>query len=635
MKTLKSKSPMARLCLVIMAFIGLYIWGCDQSVPEKVKTEFTAQDSTEISKADAKLELGSQLDDQGKYADALQNYLEALVVYEKLDKKNAIAKTYNLIGIIYFRQNKLNFALDYFLKSYKLLTKILENNPMDSICRNDSHKTLNNVGMVFAQQENNKKAILYYDEALKIAEKIGDKKSISLYCNNLGSAYRNIDDYQNSYHYLREALQTKKEIGDKEGESRVLLSIGVNKKEEHQFNEALGYFSQSMAIAQKINDKNLENGILQNLSETYAGMGNYPKAYEYHVRFKGQSDSLLNTEATGQMAEMATKYETEKKEQQIQVLNKDKEVQDERLGRQKITIIAIILFALIVIIVAIWFFRMYRTSRRKSIIIDLQKKEVEKQKGIVDEKNKEMTDSINYASRIQRAMLPKIADITSALPKSFVFYQPKDIVSGDFYWFQKVGDAIFIAAADCTGHGVPGALTSAFCNSALNDAIQITQDPAEMLSLVNNFVKSALRQSDGETKDGMDIALVKIKGQTLEYSAANRPIYVIRNGKNEVEEIKADKTAIGGFTQDDYRFKKHELSFEENDRFYLASDGFADQFGGPKGKKVTTKQFKEILVSLGEMPMEKQKEKLEKFMAGWMPDTHEQVDDFLVIGVRM
>jgi len=628
MKTPKSQSPMTGLCLVIMAIIGLYIWGCDQSVPEKVKTELTTKDSSEISKADAKLELGSKLDDQGKYAEALQNYLDALSVYEKLDEENAIAKTYNLIGIIYARQGNNKLALDYFLKDVSIRNKILENNPNDSICQNDRRKTLNNIGIILEQQTEYRKAITYYSEALQIAEKYENKKSTALYCNNIGSAYRNLGDYNNSYYYFEKGIKIARQNGNKDTEARLLLGLGINLKEKQNFQKALSNLTDALKISLEIKDKNLEKEIYDNLSETYAEMGNFPKAYKYHVIFKEKSDTLLNTEGTQQVAEMQTKYETVKKEQQIQGLNKDKEIQDVKLGRQKMTIIAIILFALIVIIVAIWFFRMYRTSRRKSVIIAEQKK-------VVDEKNKEMTDSINYASRIQRAMLPKVADIKSALPESFLFYQPKDIVSGDFYWFQKIGDAVFIAAADCTGHGVPGALTSSFCNNALNDAIKITQNPAEILSLVNNFVKGALKQTDGETKDGMDIALVKITGKTLEYSGANRPFYLVRNGSKELEETKADKTAIGGFTADDYRFKLHVFEKNQGDRFYIASDGFADQFGGPKGKKVTTKRFKEFLISIDHLPMEKQMEQLEIFMRVWMPDPHEQVDDFLVIGVKL
>jgi serine phosphatase RsbU (regulator of sigma subunit)/beta-galactosidase beta subunit len=635
MKTLKSLSPMARLCLVMLAFIGLY-WGCDQSVPEKNKTELTIKDSSEIAKVDKKFDQAMELDNQGKYAEALQLCLAILDEYDKINEKNSVARTYNFIGVLYLRQENDKSALDYFKKSLLMREEILRKNPEDKICQKGKSITLNNIGLLYDRQDQYETAIFYYKGAYKSAESLGDTKDLSLYCNNLGSAYRNLEDYQNSYLYLEKGLKIKREIKDSIGEAVILMNIGITQKKERKFSDSFSNLHRALEIAIVVGNKNLQTEIYTNLAETYATSGNYSKAYDYHRRYSELKENIVNEESTQQVAEMQTKYETEKKEQQIQVLNKDNELQEVKLGRQKITIIAIILFAFIVIIVAIWFFRMYRTSHRKSAIISEQKKEVEKQKGLVDEKNKEMTDSINYASRIQRAMLPKVADIQSALPESFVFYQPKDIVSGDFYWFQKVGDAVFIAAADCTGHGVPGALTSAFCNSALNDAIAITQNPAEMLGFVNNFVKSALKQTDGETKDGMDIALVKITGKTLEYSAANRPLYIVRNGKNEVEETKADKTAIGGFTEDNYRFKLHTLSNMENgDRFYLSSDGFADQFGGPKGKKVTTKHFKEILVSSKDLPIAQQKKMLENFMRDWMPDSHEQVDDFLVIGVEM
>ncbi len=628
MKT--TSNPLLQRVILCLGVV-LTIWGCDNVPQKSVNKVSLIKDSTVIAKANAKFELGMKFDDQGKYADALKNYLEALTVYEKLDEKNSVARIYNAIGVLNVNQSNDKLALGNFLKSITIREKILENNPNDTICQKGRASTINNIGMIFDKQGNYKQALNYFGDALKIAEKLNNKKSVSLYCNNFGNVYRKLGDYRNSLFYLIKGLKIKREIGDKIGEARVLVNIGAVQSDKHKFVDALSNFEESFKIIKQIGDKNLETEIYFNLARTYAGIGNYVKAFEYHQKYSEFKESIVNEESTLQFAEMATKYETEKKQAQI-------EIQGIKLGQQKFVIFIIAGIVVVVIFFAFWFFRTSQKERKAKRIISAQKVEVEKQK-------KEITDSINYSKRIQQAMLPKLEDIKSDLPESFVFYQPKDIVSGDFYWFQKVGDDVFIAAADCTGHGVPGAFTSALCSTALDEAVRVTQNPAEILEFVNRWIKRTLKQTGGETRDGMDIALVKItRSNIIQYAGANRPLYILRNNAKEVEEIKADKTAIGGFTEDDYRFTSHVRTLESGENFYISSDGFADQFGGPKGKKVTTKQFKEKLLSIQALPMEKQNEELEDFMRKWRwkseggehnKDSHEQVDDFLVIGVKM
>ena len=211
-----------------------------------------------------------------------------------------------------------------------------------------------------------------------------------------------------------------------------------------------------------------------------------------------------------------------------------------------------------------------------------QKNELQKQKYIIEEKNKDITDSITYALRIQGSFLAPMSEIATALPNSFVLFKPKDIVSGDFYWFEKKEDKIFIAACDCTGHGVPGAIMSMLGADKLNEALVHTSDVSKILNSVNRGVKKALRQSenDGSTRDGMDIALCAFEKdfQSLEYSGANRPLLIVRNNAITVEETKATKSAIGGLTIDEQVFAKHTIQLSKGDTVYIASDGFADQF---------------------------------------------------------
>ncbi len=253
-------------------------------------------------------------------------------------------------------------------------------------------------------------------------------------------------------------------------------------------------------------------------------------------------------------------------------------------------------------------------------------------------KNKEITDSIIYAKRIQEAQLPNKNEIYSALPDCFVLYKPKDIVSGDFYYFHKNEHSVFIASADCTGHGVPGALMSMIGTEKLNDAFLHTNNTSEILQYLNNGIKLSLRQTgdDESTRDGMDIALFAVDKKTnvIKFAGANRPLWVIRKGQKNIEEIKSTKKAIGGLTAENQEFETHELKLQPGDTFYICSDGYADTFGGEHSKKLTTKRFKEILLSIQNKTMKEQERFLNQFIEDWKGET-EQIDDILVIGVRL
>ncbi len=273
-----------------------------------------------------------------------------------------------------------------------------------------------------------------------------------------------------------------------------------------------------------------------------------------------------------------------------------------------------------------------------SILVNIQIAEVEKSKLAAEEKNKNITDSINYAKRIQQAKLPKKEEIFASLPDCFILFKPKDIVSGDFYFFHKTKKEIYIVVADCTGHGVPGAFMSMIGSEKLHDAVTHNSGTSEILKHLNIGLKNSLHQTESSdsTKDGMDIALcsVDLENCVVKYAGANRPIWIIRKGFTIVEEIKATKKAIGGYTEDNQHFESHEIKLQPGDTFYISTDGYADQFGGQLGKKLMTKKFKEILIGIQGKPMCEQEIYLDSFIEDWKAGA-EQVDDILVIGVRL
>jgi len=266
-----------------------------------------------------------------------------------------------------------------------------------------------------------------------------------------------------------------------------------------------------------------------------------------------------------------------------------------------------------------------------------QKEEVERQSRKVVELYKNVTDSIRYAKRLQDSILPPERRIRELLPDSFVYYRPKDIVSGDFYWVDRVDGRISFAAVDCTGHGVPGAFMSLIGHNGLNQAVRErgTGRPSEILKVLNKLAFNALHKDRDEylVRDGMDMALCNYDPdrRVLEYAGANSPLYIVRDG--EVLKFQPDKRPIGSFELEGQDFTDHRILLEQGDMVYIFSDGYADQFGGPKGKKFLYKRFRDLLVEVSRYPAERQSGMLEEAFRGWR-GVHEQVDDILVIGMR-
>ncbi len=267
----------------------------------------------------------------------------------------------------------------------------------------------------------------------------------------------------------------------------------------------------------------------------------------------------------------------------------------------------------------------------------LQKDKVEKASREVNELLKNVTDSIRYARRLQDSILPPVRRMRELMPESFVFYQPKDIVSGDFYWVEKLDEKITFAAVDCTGHGVPGAFMSLIGHNGLNQAMKEKgrSRPSEVLRELNSIAYAALNngQEEGRMHDGMDMALCSYDPtrMVLEYAGANSPLYVVRNG--EVLKFSPDKRPIGGIELPGQQFTDHRIKLEQGDMVYLFSDGYADQFGGAQGKKYMYRRFRELLVEISRYPTEQQSSMLEQAFNGWRGG-YEQVDDILVIGMR-
>lgn len=675
--------------------IGLVFWnqGLLDSAVEVYKLaidNFFLQGELKVGSANTHNNIGLIYNDLGIVDSALFHYKMALKIFDSLDVKNkGVANTYNNIGVIYKEKGNLPMSLEFYLKSLKIFE---ESNEFSDGYAN----TLNNIGIIYKELDDNTKALDYYHKAKRAFEKISDQSlGLSNTLLNIGTIYKIKNDYDSALIFYVSALNMQESIGEKSlSMANSLSNIGIINELRGNKGKALDYFNKALSIQEEIGDlKGITNSLfyigdlqvenneiavgIKNckqslekaiqlqfleakmnacncLTNGYEKAKDATEAYYYFKQYVSYKDSLDNRENTKAITQKAMQYEFDKiqyqdslqraeiekrkaLEQREKDLKKEAEIQRQRVFTTAGGVGLILMMGLALVL-----YRGYKNKQKANEIITAQKEkveeqkiEVEQQKDIIEEKNKEIVDSITYAKRIQGAILPSNEYMKEVLNESFVLFQPKDIVSGDFYWVAEKDDKVFFSAIDCTGHGVPGAMVSVVGFNALNRVLnefEITE-PAKMLDKINALVEETFETSDDNVKDGMDMGLCCIdqKKMSLQYAGANNPLYIIRN--QELIEVKADKQPIGKY---DYRtnFTNHELELHKGDCIYVFSDGFADQFGGPKGKKFMYKPFKRLLTELSHLDMSNQKSKLLTAFHDWKGGL-EQIDDVCVFGVKV
>jgi len=572
--------------------------------------------------------IGKIYKSQGEFQLALEHQIKCLKINEELKDYKSLMISHNDIGVLYKNINRFDLALTYFRKALSYSDKVTYEEAVTNI--------ILNIGTIHNALGNLDSALFYYQRSLDKAYKKNNFKAIANALNNIGEIYARKNDHKNALVYFKKTLEVDRQTDNKYGIVYSYLNIGNVEKDLGRYDQALINFNQALSIAKEMDAKPLINNAYQSLSDLYRLKNDYQKAFEYHHLYTSLKDSLFNEESSRQVTEMETKYSSEKKDQEIKLLSKDKQIQNEELKRQKLFIYFGL--ATVVLLLGLFFFiyRGYKLKKKANEALSEAYTQIE-------EKNKDITDSINYAKRIQQAILPTAESIIKHIPEICIYYRPKDIVSGDFYFFSEIPDdpsGFIIAAADCTGHGVPGAFMSMIGNQVLNQIIieRKIKRPSEILSQLHEGIRIALKQNQSttETKDGMDIALCYYQpvSRRLEFAGALRNLYIVRNSTQEVEEVKADKQSIGGVKSEVHKiFTNHSIQLEKNDCFYLFSDGYADQFGGPEGKKFMTKKFKQMLLGIQNKNMSQQELELEKEFLTWKGNI-EQVDDILVIGIR-
>ena len=580
----------------------------------------------------------------------------------------------------YFVGN-LNVALEDFIKNKKLAQKL--NNPVKII------ESLNAIGNVYKDIDRYDMALNSYKEALDLCYATNDGTKMYLVESNIAISLNYLKQYDSSIYYCKHiltklknhlskdvgfiasvystiltnyidlknndsinkyaaiVLKMTKESGDMLNYSGSLYNLGMYYNKTNDFSRALTYLDE----AEKNDQDNLQLklNITQSKGIAYNGLKRYEDAAEMFFTCLRLQDSLNIIQSIEKLSEMEVKYETGKKEEELKRMGAEKEITDLKAKQSRVWLIATSAGILFVLVIAAILFKQSQKRKEANKLLQYQNDEIAHQK-------KEITDSINYAKRIQLAILPPDKMVKRLLPNAFVLYKPKDVVSGDFYWMEEKNGIVLFAAVDCTGHGVPGAMMSVVGLNLLNQAVKekgLTV-PSEILKHLDTGVTDTLRQSADKDsiKDGMDLSLCAFNPKTLElqYAGAFNNLWVVRKNisssykpqtKNEVFfeehllEIKADKFPIGSNVDgvaDNYN--NYKLQLQKGDCVYLYSDGFADQFGGPKGKKFKYKQLEELLLTNSQLAMEEQKKKLDTAFEAWRGNL-EQVDDVCIIGLKI
>lgn len=578
---------------------------------------------------------------QGNYDKSLSSYLKGLELLETLHAKSQGGtgkEVYKLmgdhlhdIGKVYNRLSQYENALKSFDRALIIFRELNYKRGISGC--------YNNMAGVYDGLKDFDKTLYYLQESLKIAEELGDKNRIATGITNIGLTYKIKGDYDKALKYLKKGLKLREAANDIKGLAYSYVGIGQIYIDKKNPVKALEYLVKALDYSIRTKAKERIKESYASLAQGYALSGNFKEANKYNILLMNLKDSLITEKSLKQAAEMSAKYENDKKEQHIELLEKDKELQKSKAAKSRAEVkkqqVQKFAFATGFFLICVLVIVVLRSYRRKQ----KDNQNLAYQKTIIEEKNKDITDSIKYAKRIQEAIMPPEKLWHDILPDSFVFYKPKDILSGDFYWIEQDGEAIYVAAVDCTGHGVPGALMSIVGYNLLNKAVleqKITQ-PSKILDQLNKWISITLRQSmsDSSVRDGMDITLCKINKnkKNLQVSAAFNSLYHIRS--QILTEIKGDKFPVGIFIDETMRsFAHHELELQQGDLLYLFTDGFSDQFGGENGKKFKYAKLKELLISICHLPIQEQKNFLDQTFEDWKGSL-EQVDDVCIIGIRI
>jgi tetratricopeptide (TPR) repeat protein len=558
---------------------------------------------------------------QSNFSKALEYYFTALKMADELGDKQKQGINLSNIGNVYLNQLDYHKALDYYLKALEIDKQL--GNKMEMAM------DFGSIGIVYQQEADYPKALDYYFRALKINEELGNKSSMAIATGNIGVVYYNQKNYPKALDYHLKALKMDEELENKNGIARHLSNIGSLYMNTGKYKEAEQCLKKAIAIDSTIGAMDNIRYCEEMLSQLYDTTGRCKEALIHYRKAITLKDTIYSQENKKQLVRKEMNYEFEKKEAVTKAeYDKQQAIAEEKNRKQKIIIWSIAAGLLLVIGFAVFVARTLRITNKQKKIIESQKLQI--------------VESINYSKKIQDSLLPSITSIQQAIPGIFVFFDPKDIVSGDFYYFKTFEKYTLLACVDCTGHGVPGGFMSTL-GSLLLDKIVNSESlsPSEILKRLNDEIIRVLHQQDGgEIQDGMDlsICLIDHHNRQIEFSGARNGIIIVSG--DEVKRYKADLLPVGGNYLKkggavDRKFKTQNITIHSNDWVYMYTDGFMEQVGGTEGIPMSYSQFEDHLKSISNKNTTEVKTELLQTTFETWKGRYERDDDILIVGFQI
>lgn len=570
-------------------------------------------------KANATGNLGYYFDDHGDLNKSLGYYFESMELYDQANDQAGKASILGNLGIIYTDQGNYEEALDYLEQALEVKLKYAPK---------DVAKNYLNLGVVYEQTGDNEKALEFYKKGYEAAVSVNNNIDISTALNNIGSWYHKKKEYDKAKPYLIDAIKHCELEDDDAGVAWAMANLGSCYSMQKETDSAFYYLNQAKRIADQFDYPELKQAVYEKLYTNYLLIGDYRKAHESYLMSSKMKDRLNNVDAQKKAIKEKMQYD-HNLETATLALKREEEQKREQQLRYFILGVLFLVFAF-----GVFVYTRLRITRKQKALIEMQKAEVESQKDIIEEKNTEIVDSINYAKRLQQAILPSL-DVFSSFNDYFLLYLPKDIVAGDFYWHHETSKYHYIAVADCTGHGVPGALVSVVCANALERVVNEFNsiEPGELLNKVTKQVIEKFDNDKDDVKDGMDIGLIRLdkSDHKLLYAGAFNPCWIMR--EQESFELKANRRPVGRHINDE-EFNTHSFELIKGDWIYLMTDGYQDQFGGEHEKKFKSGALKSLLLNNSDLAGDSQKEQLIKSFDSWKGNLL-QLDDVCLLGIKI
>ena len=616
-----------------------------EKVTKKVKDEKVKRDilSTVYSS------LANIYDYQDDYEHAIDYHTKALILAKELDLKPNIAIALSNIAGLYRKTKDYDEAIEYYEESLKLKKKV----------SSDYSIGLGyfNYAQVYDEKKEYSRAIEMLNLSKDYAIKSNDQIGIALCDMSIGNCYLSINDIQNdsssssteelnllnekelllkAYDYQKNAVSILESINDVHYVSNAYNGLGAVLGNLGRYKEAVSYHLKAFEIT-KGKDLSTNKTASEGLYESYKRNKNFKQALKWHETFLSLSDSINSRKNLKEIGKKQAELSFIKT-QEIKDLKHQTELEQISYQNEKKQLIAqneqrkqrYIIWTIMIGFLSIGFFLILMIRRWR--IAKSQKETINQQKLLIEKEKKATEDSINYASSIQNAAFPSDQKIKNIIPKNFILFNPKDIVSGDFYWASQIKNKRFIALADCTGHGVPGAFMTLISLNILNQIIADGIDsPTRILEELHTRLQKRLNNNDGRSsKHGLDIAICMLEEQKLTYAGVHIPVYHIRNGN--LTEYKGQKFQLG--SNDSTLFQQHEILLQNEDSFYISTDGFPDQKGGVKGKKYFYPTLRKKLTSIVNLDLEEQRKNLNEEFLNWKGEL-EQLDDVSILGFKI